>query len=31
MTLDEAKARGCSVVDMQQDWKLVFSFEQKRT
>jgi len=27
--LDEATARGWTVVDMKKDWKLVFSFEPK--
>jgi Sulfatase len=27
--LDEASARGWTVVDMRKDWKIVFPFEQK--
>jgi hypothetical protein len=27
--LDEAKARGWTIVDMKQDWKRVFAFEKK--
>lgn len=26
--LDEAKARGWTVVDMQRDWKAIFPFEK---
>jgi hypothetical protein len=27
-TLDEANAKGWTVVDMKKDWKRIFAFEQ---
>jgi hypothetical protein len=27
--LDEAKAKGWTVVDMKKDWKIIFSFEKR--
>jgi hypothetical protein len=27
--LDEAQAKGWTVVDMKQDWKVIFPFEKK--